>query len=273
MDWIHFTVKDFVDVLLVATFLYYTYKALKTSGSRTLFTGIIAFIILWIIIYRVLEMRLMGAIMNQFMSVGFILLVILFQNDLRRFLNALGSKKRWSFLGKIFTREDEHIRTESNAAASLTIACINMARKKTGALIVIEGAIDLEPYEHTGERINADVNPRLIENIFFKNSPLHDGALIISNNKLAAAGCILPVAQSTELPKEMGLRHRSGLGITQVTDAKVVIISEERGKISVAHQGELLADVSSDQLRKFVSTRLTDLSVLKEVDTINPKVG
>ena len=264
MDWIRFTLKDFIDVLLVATAMYYIYKALKTSGSRTLFTGIIAFIMLWIIVYRVLDMRLMGSIMNQFMSVGFIVLVILFQEDIRRFLNALGSKKRWAFIGKILSRDSEVSVSQSNASASLTLACINMARKKTGALIVIEGTLDLEAYEHTGERIDAELNARLIENIFFKNSPLHDGAMIVSEGRISAAGCILPVAQNAELPKEMGLRHRSGLGMSQVSDAKVIIVSEERGKISVAYSGQVMADITADQLRIFLDPAMTDLEQLRE---------
>ena len=267
MEWIQFSFKDFVDIFLVACCLYYTYKALKTSGSRTLFSGIIAFLVLWVVIYRVLDMRLLGSIMNQFISVGFILLVILFQDDIRRFLNALGSKKRWGVVGKMFSSPENNIRSHSNIAAALTLASINMARKKVGALIVVEGETDLEPYKHTGELINAELNARLIENIFFKNSPLHDGALIISEGRIAAAGCILPVAQTAELPKEMGLRHRSALGMAQATDARVIIISEERGRISVAYKGDILANIDTEQLRLFLAPNLTDLTPLREYAT------
>ena len=267
MDWIQFSPKDFIDVLLVTLFLYYTYKALKTSGSRTLFTGIISFIILWVVIYRLFDMRLMGAILDKFMGVGFFLLVILFQDDIKRFLNALGSRGRWKFLGRVFGKENGEEKLDASYIASLTLACVNMAKKKSGALIVIEGDIDLEAYEHTGEIINADVNARLIENIFFKNSPLHDGALIISNYRMASAGCILPVAQNVVMPKEMGLRHRAALGMARLTDAKVIIISEERGKMSVAYKGEILADVNADELQAFLSTTTTDLSTIREMTT------
>jgi DNA integrity scanning protein DisA with diadenylate cyclase activity len=130
---------------------------------------------------------------------------------------------------------------------------MNMARKKTGALIVVERDMDLALYEHTGEMFNADVNARLIENIFFKNSPLHDGAMIISDNKIRAAGCILPVAQNANIPKELGLRHRSGLGMSMETDAMVIIVSEERGRISVAHLGNLCVNVSAEELQQILS--------------------
>lgn len=266
MDWIEFSVKDLIDVVLVALFLYYTYKALNTSGSKTLFTGIIAFIILWIVIYKLLDMRLMGAILDQFMGVGFLLLVILFQEDIKRFLTALGSTKRWRFLARLFDRENKIEQNESTYIATVTLACVNMAKKKIGALIVIEGGIDLEQYKHTGEQVNANVNARLIENIFFKNSPLHDGAMIISNHRIAAAGCILPLAQNVEMPKEMGLRHRSALGMARVTDAKVIIISEERGKISIAYKGKIMADITPAELQVFLSAGTHD------IDSIRPKV-
>ena len=128
-----------------------------------------------------------------------------------------------------------------------------MAKKKTGALICIQQEVDLSIYEHTGEIFEADVNARLIENIFFKNSPLHDGAMIIADNKIKAAGCILPVAQNAKLPKEMGLRHRSGLGMSLETDALVIIVSEERGKISVAQNGNLEINITAEELQQILS--------------------
>ena len=128
-----------------------------------------------------------------------------------------------------------------------------MARKKTGALIVIQQDVNLSVYEHTGEMFNADVNARLIENIFFKNSPLHDGAMIIADGRIKAAGCILPVAQNASLPKDLGLRHRSALGMSLETDALIIIVSEERGKISVAHNGKLEINISAEDLQQILS--------------------
>ena len=182
----HFGIKDLIDVLLVAFFLYQTYKLMKSSGTLAIFSGVVSFIVVWILISQVLEMRLMGAILDKFISVGFVVLVILFQDEIRRFLLALGSHRGWKFLGKLFSKRGGDPEKEGKFVAPVVLACMNMARKKTGALIVIQQDMDLTIYEHTGEMFNADVNARLIENIFFKNSPLHDGAMIIADNRIVS---------------------------------------------------------------------------------------
>lgn len=251
--WMHFGIKDLIDVLLVAFFLYQTYKLMKGSGTLAIFSGVVSFIIVWILVSQVLEMRLMGAILDKFISVGFVVLIILFQDEIRRFLLALGSHRGWKFLGKLFLRKEDDREKKTHFIAPVVLACMNMAKKKTGALIVIQQYVDLAVYEHTGEMFNADVNARLIENIFFKNSPLHDGAMIIADNRIKAAGCILPVPQNASLPKDMGLRHRSGLGMSLETDAIIIIVSEERGKISVAHRGKLSINVSAEELQQMLS--------------------
>ncbi len=251
--WMQFGIKDLIDVLLVAFFLYQTYKIMKSSGTLAIFSGVVSFIVVWILISQVLEMRLMGAILDKFISVGFVVLVILFQDEIRRFLLALGSHRGWHFIGKLFSKRNDLKEGEGKYIAPVVVACKNMARKKTGALIVVQQDVDLSIYEHTGEMFCADPNARLIENIFFKNSPLHDGAMIIADNKIKAAGCILPVAQNAKLPKEMGLRHRSGMGMSLETDAIVIIVSEERGEISVAHKGKIEANISADVLRQILS--------------------
>lgn len=251
--WMHFGIKDFIDVLLVAFLLYQTYKLMKNSGTLAIFSGVVTFIAVWILVSQILEMRLMGAILDKVVSVGAVVLVILFQDDIRRFLIAFGSHKGWKFLGKLFGKHNAHGESEQSFVAPVVLACMNMAKKKTGALICIEQDMDLSAYEHTGEMFNADVNARLIENIFFKNSPLHDGAMIIANNRIRAAGCILPVAQTSNLPKEMGLRHRSGLGMSLETDAIIIIVSEERGKISVTHNGNLSVNVTGEELQQILS--------------------
>lgn len=249
----HFGIKDLIDVLLVAFFLYQTYKLMKSSGTRAIFSGVVSFIVVWILVSQVLEMRLMGAILDKFISVGFVVLVILFQDEIRRFLLALGSHRGWKFLGKLFSKRGADKESEGKFVAPVVLACMNMARKKTGALIVIQQDVDLSVYEHTGEMFNADVNARLIENIFFKNSPLHDGAMIIADGRIKAAGCILPVAQNANLPKDLGLRHRSALGMSLDTDALIIIVSEERGKISVAHNGKLAINISAEELQQILS--------------------
>lgn len=251
--WLQFGVKDLIDILLVAFFLYKTYHVMKTSGTLAIFSGVVSFIVVWILISHVLEMKLMGAILDKFISVGFVVLVVLFQDEIRRFLLVLGSHRGWKFLSKLFSKRDPNSENESKFVAPVVLACMNMAKKKTGALICIQQEMELTVYEHTGEMFNADVNARLIENIFFKNSPLHDGAMIIADNRIKAAGCILPVAQNASLPKEMGLRHRSGLGMSLETDAIVIIVSEERGKISVAHKGNLSVNVTAEELQQILS--------------------
>ena len=192
--WVSFGIKDALDVLLVAFFTYQIYKLMKSSGTLTVFSGIVSVVIVWILVSQVLEMRLMGAILDKFISVGFLVLVILFQDDIRRFLVALGSNRGWKFLAKIFSRKDTQTEEQQKYIAPVVLACMNLARKKTGALIVIQREMDLSAYIHTGEIFTADVNTRLIENIFFKNSPLHDGAMIIGDGKIKAAGCILPAS-------------------------------------------------------------------------------
>ena len=251
--WMNFGIKDLIDVLLVAFFLYQTYKLMKSSGTLGIFSGVVSFGVVWILMSQILEMRLMGAILDKFISVGFVVLIVLFQDEIRRFLLALGSHKGWKFLAKLFSTREDTGEKEGKYIAPVVLSCMNMARKKTGALIVVERDMDLALYEHTGEMFNADVNARLIENIFFKNSPLHDGAMIISDNKIRAAGCILPVAQNANIPKELGLRHRSGLGMSMETDAMVIIVSEERGRISVAHLGNLCVNVSAEELQQILS--------------------
>ena len=169
--WMNFGIKDLIDVLLVAFFLYQTYKLMKKSGTMAIFSGVVSFVIVWILVSQVLEMRLIGAIFDKFISVGFLVLVILFQDEIRRFLVALGSHTGWKFIGKFFSKKNTNKENEGKFIAPVVLACMNMAKKKTGALICIQQDVDLTIYEHTGEMFVADVNARLIENIFFKNSP------------------------------------------------------------------------------------------------------
>jgi uncharacterized protein (TIGR00159 family) len=248
---IHFGIKDLIDILLVAFFLYETYLLMRKTGTTTIFLGVLAFIAIWILVSQVFEMRLMGAILDKFISVGFILLVIVFQKEIREFLQALGSNKGLGFIKKLFKSK-----TETNIDENLTyimpivMASMDMAKRKEGALIAIQQSTPLDTFVETGEILNANISSQLIENIFFKNSPLHDGAMIIVGKKIKAAACILPVSQNHDIPKHLGLRHRSALGLSQETDAKVIIVSEETGKISLAHKGNLILNISAEELQK-----------------------
>jgi TIGR00159 family protein len=247
-----FGVKDAIDILLVAVLLYQTYKVMKSSGSGGVFSGIISFIALWVVVSHVFEMRLLGSILDKFVDVGFFVLVVLFQDEIRRVLQRLGSNRGWKFITRLLAPRSHNVKKDVAYAMPIVMACMNMAKTKTGALIVVQQTNNLSLYEETGEKLNADISSRLLENIFFKNSPLHDGAVIVNKQKIKAAGCILPVSQKTDIPKELGLRHRSALGISQETDAKVIIVSEERGKISLASQGHLHLNISAEELQKLL---------------------
>lgn len=247
----HFGIKDLIDVLLVALLMYYAYRLVKISGTKPLFIGIASFLALWILVTQVFKMSLLGAILDKFVSVGFIVLIILFQDEIRRFLMSLGPRKGWKFITKIVFPQNNNEKDISHITP-IVFACMNMAKEKVGALIVIQEDIQLGLYEQTGEIINADISTRLIENIFFTNSPLHDGAMIIVGKQIRAAGCILPVSQNPNIPKHLGLRHRAGLGISQETDAKVIIVSEERGRIAFAHQGKLNMNITPDELQELL---------------------
>lgn len=247
----HFGIKDIIDILLVAFLLYYLFKMVKVSGMRPLFIGVVVFMVIWVLVSRVFNMVLLGSILDQFVNIGLILLVILFQDEIRRFLMSLGSKRGWRFVAKLFVAQIEPQRDISHITA-IVLACMNMSKVKTGALIVVQSDIQLSLYEQTGEIVNADISSRLVENIFFKNSPLHDGAMIVVGKKIKAAGCILPISQNPNIPKSLGLRHRAGLGITQETDAKVIIVSEETGKITFAQEGRLKINVTPEELQQFI---------------------
>jgi uncharacterized protein (TIGR00159 family) len=244
-----FSIKDALDIILFAILLYYVYKVMKESGTINIFYGVMAFIVVWVIASQIAEMRLIGTILDKFMSIGLLILVILFQEQIKRFLVDLGSHRRWRFLRKLFRHHKEEIDAESrNWVMPIVYSCMNMAKSKTGALIVIEQTVALDAYARTGDIINANINTRLIENIFFKNSPLHDGALIIAHNRLEAAGCILPVSHDSDVPRALGLRHRSALGIAQATDAVAIVVSEETGNISLAHRGRLYTRLTTTEL-------------------------
>ena len=244
-------IRDIVDILLVATVMYQLYRIVSKSGTGAIFNGVLAFIVLWILISQVFQMRLMGAILDKVVNIGLFVIVIIFQDEIRRFLMSLGSNRTIKFLMRLFRSKDKD-EVQDSLITSLVLASMNMAKTHTGALIVLEHEIKLTQYATTGEILDADVSTRLLENIFFKNSPLHDGAMIIAGGRIKAAGCILPVSQNQDIPKAFGLRHRAALGITQETDAKVVVISEERGKISFANEGKIEANITPERLQELL---------------------
>ena len=200
-----FGLKDIIDILLVALMLYYIYRLMRDSRSLNVFIGILVFVAVWIFVSQVLEMRLLGTILDKLVSVGVIALIVLFQEDIRKVLYNLGAHQRMRRLADFFTSKKSKERKKRNVKQDImpvVMACMNMGRNRIGALIVFERTMPLDDVVSTGDRIDANINQRLIENIFFKNSPLHDGALIISQHRLKAAGCILPVSHDLDIPKE-----------------------------------------------------------------------
>lgn len=251
-----FGVKDVLDILIVAVLLYYVYRLMKNSGTLSLFYGVLAFIVIWVVASEILNMRLTGTILDKFMGIGLIVIVILFQDQIRRFLIDIGSRGKWAAVRNLFKHKKDTDADSRQAVLAVVYACMSMSRSKTGALIVFQRKMPLGDYEKTGDMISADINMRLIENIFFKNSPLHDGAMIIAGGRIASVGCILPVSHDMNIPKSLGLRHRAALGMSQVTDAVCVIVSEETGNISVAKDGSMQVKVSNLDLERIVSEAL-----------------
>ena len=181
---LEFGAKDIVDILIVALMLFYLYRMMRSSGTLSLFYGVLGFILIWVVASEILSMRLTGTILDKFMSIGLIVLVILFQDQIKRFLIDIGSQDKWRFISRIFRHSKDQTQDHAMALA-VVYACNSMSRTKTGALIVLQQKMPLDDYEKTGDIIDADVNMRLIENIFFKNSPLHDGAMIIARGRIA----------------------------------------------------------------------------------------
>ena len=249
----NFGLKDAIDILLVAVILYYCYKVMMRSRSVNIFYGVLIFVSFWIIVSKVLDMKLLGGILNQLVNVGAIALIILFQEDIRHFFYDLGAHEKASKFVRLFRsdrkrRKDNEYRNDREVIFPIVMACLNMSKQHIGALIVMENDMPLTEAIRSGETINARITQRLIENIFFKNSPLHDGAMIISEGKITAAACILPISHDLDIPKEFGLRHRAGKGITSETDALAIIVSEETGNITAAYSDQFRSHLSAEEL-------------------------
>lgn len=244
------TIMDVVDVVLVALLLFYIYRVMKDSGSLNVFLGILVFFLSWVVVSKLLQMRLLGSIFDQLMSVGTLALVIIFHEEIRSFFRSLGSQRHFSFLSRFFSRNNA--KEVSSDVMPIVFACNNMAQQKVGALIVIERSNSLADIVKTGEVINADISQRLIEAVFFKNAPLHDGAIVVQNGRISAAQCILPVSHNLNISKKLGLRHRSAIGITEIYDAIAIVVSEETGSISASIGGKLMQNLDARKLEDFL---------------------
>ena len=247
-----FGIKDAIDILLVAVLLYYSYRLMKESRSLNIFFGVLIFIVFWLFVSQILEMRLLGTLLDRVVSVGAIALLILFQDEIRKFFFTIGTHERVRSVVRLFSGEKKQTHTREDIMP-IVMACLSMSKQKVGALIVMQRSLPLNDFVRSGEYIDAKISQRLIENIFFKNSPLHDGGMIISHKRITAAGCILPVTHDMNMPKELGLRHRAAMGISQETDALAIVVSEETGNISVAFRGTFQLRVSAEDLERILT--------------------
>ena len=249
-----FGIKDIIDIFLVAMMLYYIYRLMKESRSLNVFIGIMMFVVVWLFVSQILDMRLLGAILDKLVSVGVIALIVIFQEDIRKFLYNMGAHQRMKAIVKLFSFDkDSNEEVDKAAIMPIVLACLSMSKRKVGALIVIEREDPLDTIADTGDKIDANINQRLIENIFFKNSPLHDGAMVIADKRIKAAGCILPVSHEQNIPKELGLRHRAALGMSQECDAIAIVVSEETGGITVAIKGNFKLRLSAEKLESILT--------------------
>ncbi|MBQ9356257.1 MAG: diadenylate cyclase CdaA [Prevotella sp.] len=255
-----FGIKDAIDILLVGMMLYYVYRLMRESRSLNVFVGITIFVVIWLFVSQILEMKLLGTILDKLVSVGVIALIVIFQEDIRKFLYNLGARRRMHSILKFFMPKHSNNDNQEQLKRDImpiVMACMQMSKGKVGALIVMERNTELGDIVATGEVVNANINQRLIENIFFKNSPLHDGAMVIRDHRICAAGCILPVSHDLSIPKELGLRHRAALGMSQESDALVIIVSEETGGISLARGGQFRLRLSAEELEAVLTEELS----------------
>ena len=245
---------DVVDIFLVAIIFYEIYKLVKGTVALSIFMGIFIIFVVWLIV-KALKMELLGSILGQLFGVGVIAIIIVFQQEVRRFLLMLGSRYRTSrrfSLENLFSNQFKF--ASKTSLHALVEACGQMSESRTGALIVLARESELQEYVETGELIDALITSELIKSIFFKNSPLHDGAVIISLDRVKAARCILPLSQKLEINPVLGLRHRAAIGISEQTDAYVIVVSEESGHISISSNGDLIDNISSDELLKILES-------------------
>lgn len=248
--FITFRWLDVVDILLVAIIMFQLYKLVKGTVAIRIFLGILAIYLFWKIV-EALQMELLSEILGQFIGVGVLALIIVFQQEIRRFLLLIGNnsffsgKRRGKLMKMLSPNEAGKEKLNIN---QIVIASKSLASTKTGALIILDLKSELKYYSKTGEAINSSVSSAILESIFFKNSPLHDGGVIIEDNKVSAARCILPVSESQEFPAHFGLRHRAAAGITETSRSIAIIISEETGKISLAKEGKINYNISIEEL-------------------------
>ncbi len=242
---------DVLDIFIVGYLMYQLYKLLRGTIAFNIFVGVLTLYVVWWIVGQ-LQMDLLSQVLNQFASVGVIVIVVVFQQEIRRFLLFLGNtalerqvELASRFLGRNTPVTDERERQKG----AIRIALLRMSRSKTGALIVLSDGVNLEGIVSAGVPIDANISEPLIESIFNKESPLHDGAVLIANGKIGAASCVLPVSENTQLPDTAGMRHRAAVGVSEKANVAAFVVSEENGRISLAFKGLLEEDLDEARLK------------------------
>lgn len=265
-------VKMFTSVLDIVIVIFLAYKAIKMlrkTRAWQLLKGIAIYIIITLL-SGFFELHILNYILTSVMSYGVIMLVIVFQPELRRGLEQLGTTKKFS---RWFGIDQDLNSKKKENIYKIAIAAVELSKQKKGALIVIERDIKIQDIISTGILVNSEISPQLLVNIFEPNTPLHDGAVVISDNKIAAASCMLPLADDKDIARELGTRHRAAMGVSKESDALVIIVSEETGKMSIAKDGTLIADVREDVLKKILIKNLINepihSSKLKKASEIN----
>ena len=249
--FLQLSLVDLLDILMVALIIYFMIRLIRNSSAMNIFLALIFLLIVQVVV-TALGMKMMSVIMNTLLDVGVLAIIVIFQPEIRHLLNRIGSRTGITRrTGDVFNRilgiKEEPM---GNAAVQeITEACRTMAGQKTGALIVIPHRNPLTDIIETGDRIDADINRRLILNLFFKNSPLHDGAMIISGNRIVAARCTLPITARTDIPASFGMRHKAAIGISEESDADVIVVSEETGNISFVNAGVLTPIQNMNELK------------------------
>ncbi|MBC8265876.1 MAG: TIGR00159 family protein [Flavobacteriales bacterium] len=251
LDFIEFNFISIIDIVLVAILMYQLYKLVRGTVAINIFIGLTSIYLLWKLV-NALHMELLSEILGQFIGGGLIILVIVFQQELRKFLIMIGRAKL--IKNKGFFKFNLSKEGGNLDVGTIIKACEDFSKDKTGALLVITHADDLAFFSESGVQIQAKISIPLLKSIFFKNSPLHDGAVIVNDNKIIAARCVLPVTNNTDFPAYLGMRHRAAVGISEESDAVVIIVSEQNGKISFAKEGELTLNCTIEKLEKLLLT-------------------
>lgn len=253
--FLHLTFTDILDIFLLSLIIFLAFKWLRGTSAVSIFIAILSLYMIRIIAI-VLNMQLISSVMGTVLDVGMLAIIVIFQPEIRRFLINLGNKyqnmnKEKNFLTKYLG--DRNTELDRESVNEICEACKAMGEEKTGALIVIANNASLENISSTGDQIDANIHRRLLMNLFFKNSPLHDGAVIIHNNKVEAARCTLPITDKTNIPAHYGMRHKAAIGLSEITDASVVVVSEETGKISYIKEGKIKTITNINELKLLLS--------------------